>query len=92
MEYEVMHNEKERRFEMTDHGDLALVEYQLLGDGIMNIYHTEVPESIEGKGVGSAMMKEALEFARRNHYRVVPTCAFAQSYLQKHPDYMDVLK
>lgn len=91
MEYLVKHNNGKHRFETNQEGNLAFVEYQILDNEIMNIYHTEVPEPIEGKGVGSAIMKEALDFARRNNYQVLPTCAFAQSYLMKHPDYRDVL-
>lgn len=91
MKYSVTHNEGEHRFEAKKNGYLALVEYHLLDKEVMNIYHTDVPEPIEGKGIGSAMMKEALDFARRNHYRILPTCPFAQAYLLKHPDYGDIL-
>lgn len=91
MEYNVTHNQKKHRFETNKDGYLALVEYQLLDRQIINIYHTEVPRPIEGQGVGSAIMKEVLDFARLNRYRVLPTCPFAQSYLHKHPGYGDVL-
>ncbi len=91
MAYKVIHNNKEHRFEAKVKGYRALVEYQLLGCEIMNIYHTEVPEPIGEQGIGSAIMKEAFEFARRNHYQILPTCPFAQSYLEKHADYRNVL-
>lgn len=91
MEYHIKHNKREHRFEVSNSGYLAFVEYQLLDNQIMNIYHTVVPEAIESKGIGSSIMKEALDFARRNHYQVLPTCAFAQAYLIKHPDYRDIL-
>ena len=91
MKFEVTHKEGEHRFEAWKDGYLALVEYQILDRELMNIYHTEVPGPIEGQGVGSALMKEALEYARQNNYRVLPTCPFAQTYLRKHPDYKDML-
>lgn len=91
MEYQIDHNKKEHRFETKKDGYLALVEYQLLDNQLMNIYHTEVPDPIGGQGVGSAIVKEALEYARRNKYRVLPTCPFAQAYLLKHPEYQDLL-
>ncbi len=91
MEYEVRHNEGKHRFEASENGHMALVEYQILDRGLMNIYHTEVPDSIEGLGVGSALMREALAFARKNHYKVLPTCSFAQVYVGMHPNYQDML-
>lgn len=91
MEYHVNHNKKEHRFESSYDGIVAFVEYQLLDNEIMNIYHTEVPKPIEGMGIGSAIMKESLDFARRNHYHVLPTCTFAQIYLMRHPGYRNIL-
>lgn len=91
MEYNVVHNEGMHRFETQKDGGRALVEYQVLDKEVMNIYHTEVPKSMEGHGVGSAMMKEALSFARKNRYKVLPTCPFAQAYLSKHPGFQDIL-
>ncbi|MDE7374626.1 MAG: N-acetyltransferase [Odoribacter sp.] len=91
MEYEVTHNEGEHRFEASENGHIALVEYQILDRHLMNIYHTEVPKPVESSGLGSALMKEVLSFARKNHYRVLPTCAFAQVYVGMHPNHQDML-
>ena len=91
MEYEVKHNEGKHRFETSRNGHVASVDYQMLDRELMNIYHTEVPKPIEGSGVGAALMKEALAFARKNHYRVLPTCSFAQIYVGMHPNYKDML-
>lgn len=91
MEYTVTHNKGEHRFESGREGHRALVEYEL-DHGVMDIYHTWVPEPIEGQGVGSAIMKEVLDYARDHHYRVVPSCAFAQLYLAKHREYLDLLQ
>lgn len=90
MEYEVKHDCRNHRFELVEQGQSAFVEYELK-DGIMDIAHTIVPDSIEGQGVGSALMKEALEYAHENHYAVVPSCAFALLYLKRHPEYRELL-
>lgn len=90
MEYEVKHDRQNHRFELVKHGQLAYVEYEIQ-DGIMDIAHTLVPKVIEGQGVGSVLMNEALEYARENHYSVVPSCAFALLYLKRHPEYRSLL-
>lgn len=91
MKYEVKHNEGKHRFETSKNGHIALVEYQMLDRGLMNIYHTEVPEPMEGCGAGAALMKEALAYAREKHYRVLPTCSFARIYVGTHPNCQDML-
>lgn len=82
----IIHNKQEHRFELTKNGHLALVAYQLSDKETMDIYHTEVPEAIEGQGIGSSLIKAALDYARRHHYRIIPTCPFAKAYLLSHPD------
>ena len=51
-----------------------------LHDNVLSILHTYAYES--GKGIGSILMAEALAFAERNHYTVVPVCSFAQKYMR----------
>lgn len=91
MEHKITHNEEKHRFEANQDGHPASIEYQLLGKEVMNIYQSTVPEPAGTGNLGPAMMKEALDFARRNHYKVLATCPFAQAYLRKHPDYRDIL-
>lgn len=91
MEYKVKHNREEHRFEVNERGSIAIVEYQLLENRVMKIYHTEVPEPVQGQGIGSALVKEAIDYAWKHHYQVLPTCPFAREYLFKHPEYKDIL-
>ena len=46
---------------------------------------------LEGKGVGSRLVKEVLAHAREAGLRVIPSCKFVRSYLERHPDQQDVL-
>lgn len=90
MEFNVKHDERCHRFELDRNGLMAFVEY-CLEDGVMDIFHTFVPLPMEGLGVGSALMKNAMDYAREHHYRVVPNCAFAQAYLLRHRNYQDLI-
>ena len=90
MEYNVKHDEKRHRFEYDRNGLMAFVEYDL-EDGVMDIFHTLVPIPMEGMGVGSALMKYALDYARDHNYSVIPNCAFAQAFLLRHTNYRDLI-
>lgn len=69
---------------------MAILEYTRNGNHIV-LAHTEVPEDMEGRGIGSLLAKTALEYAREHHLMVVPACAFVSSFIQGHPEYRDLI-
>lgn len=87
---DVVNNEQESRFEVEVEGELAVADYGLTGDRIQ-FTHTEVPQSLKGQGVGSALAREGLEHAKREGLEVVPTCQFIASYIERHPEYQELL-
>jgi predicted GNAT family acetyltransferase len=86
----VVMNEAERRFEVKLDGEIAFAEYRLIDHGII-LPHTVVPEAFEGKGVGSALAKTALGYAREHGLKVIPLCTFMAGYISKHPEWRDVV-
>lgn len=86
----IIHNQKAQRFETTIDGQTGYISYQD-HDNILTYDHTIVPQSLGGRGVGSALVKHALDFARQQHKKVVPQCSFVSSYINKHPDYQDLV-
>lgn len=68
----------------------AVVAYTL-ENGVMTFTHTEVPEALEGQGVGSALVRYALDDARKRGLRVIPHCPFVGGFIRKHPEYADLL-
>ena len=82
---EVTDNPAESRFELQADGKLAELQYRLNGKRLVLI-HTEVPEELEGRGLGGALVTAALDRAAREGMTVVPVCPFARSWLERHPD------
>lgn len=87
---DVVNNERESRFEVEVDGELAVTEYSQAGDRI-EFTHTKVPESLEGEGVGSALARAGLDHARSEGLEVVATCHFISSYIDRHPEYQDLV-
>ena len=56
-------------------------------NGEIYLTHTEVPSALEGKGVGSSLVRLALEDIERQQLRLVPLCPFVAGYVQKHPEW-----
>ena len=87
----VRDNKAEHRFEMVA-GDDKAVAYYRLEPGVITLTHTEVPAALWGQGIGSRLIRGALEMARANGLKVVPRCSFVSAYLRKHPEFNDMIR
>jgi len=81
----VTDNQAEARFELRAGGRLAELLYRRHGNRLVLI-HTEVPEELEGRGLGGTLVMAAVDRAAREDLTVVPLCPFARGWLQRHPD------
>lgn len=92
MDYTVIHDEQVQRFEVFESGQIAYLQYALTEPyGYMDLLHTVVPKQLEGQGVGSALVQTALDYARDEGLRIIPTCPFVQVYLKRHPEYQNLV-
>src|SRR5215207_7582485 len=87
----VQNNEAAERFEAQVAGHLAVVEYQR-APGLIVYTHTEVPDALEGRGIGSKLARTVLDYARAEHLAVVPSCPFIRAYIARHPEYQDLVR
>jgi predicted GNAT family acetyltransferase len=91
MSVEVRDQPDQHRFEAYVDGELCgFAEYRLRPGAIV-FTHTEV--LVEGKGVGSALARAALDAVRTDgELEVVPLCPFIKAWIDKHPDYQDLVR
>lgn len=82
----VQHDPDHSRFLVALPGGDAHLEYAMFGDDVLNLQHTEVPPSAKGQGVGDALVRHALAYARERGLRVMATCPYVQAWLRRHPD------
>jgi len=87
----VRDNPAQNQFEMDTEAGLAFARYRRAGS-TLSILHTEVPRAIEGRGLGSQLVRGMLDLARAQGDKVVPLCGFVRRYIAQHPEYSDLLK
>jgi predicted GNAT family acetyltransferase len=87
---DVRDNPALNRFELDVDGHTA-VSYYRLSPGVITFMHTEVPHELEGHGVGSRLVRGALEAARARGLKVVAKCPFVAAYMAKHPEFNDLV-
>ena len=84
----IVNNADKSRLEATLGDAVAHMDYEVIDDGLL-VPHTVVPAAFEGRGIGSALAKAMLAFAKEKGMLVLPTCPFFAGYLSKHPEYKD---
>jgi predicted GNAT family acetyltransferase len=88
---EVVDAPEQSRYLARVDGEVAgFAAYRLRGERIV-FTHTEVDPSYEGKGVGSALAKAALDDVRQRGLTMVLVCPFMTAYVQRHPEYADLV-
>lgn len=91
MATEVLDVPARSRYEVTVDGELAgFAEYREI-EGARVFTHTEVFDAHEGKGVGSALARGALDEVRAGGRRLVALCPFIAAYLERHGEYDDLV-
>ncbi|TDD37403.1 N-acetyltransferase [Actinomadura sp. KC06] len=91
MSTEITDNAGQNRYEIRLDGELAgFVEYELR-EGAIALVHTEVGSAFEGKGVGGALARGVLDDVRTRGLSVAPVCPFIKRWIERHPDYQDLV-
>ena len=86
----VEHHPEQNRFEIRVGDETAVLEYTLTRSTIV-FTHTGGPPALEGKGIASRLAKAGLEHAREKGYKVRSLCSFVSGYMERHPEYRDLL-
>jgi uncharacterized protein len=87
----VRDNPTELRYELVD-GEtvVGLIRYRL-EPGAMALIHTEIEPAYEGQGLASELVQGALEDLRNRGLRLIPICPYVRSWLERHPEYADLV-
>jgi predicted GNAT family acetyltransferase len=88
---DVVNNPAKHRYELAVDGHIAATYYEI-ADGVITFVHTEVPPELGGRGIGSRVIQGALGEVRADGLTVIAQCPFVKAWIDKHPDYADLLK
>ena len=83
-------NLEKRRYETQVEGRWAFIEY-LKAKNAIYLTHTEVPPGLEGRGIGTFLVEEALKDIEAQEQKLAPLCPFVAAYLKRHPEWKRLL-
>ena len=73
-----------------DGAEEAVLTYEDVGGGVLDLQHTVVPPEARGGGVGAALVHAAVAHARAQGVKLVPTCPYVAAWVARHPAEADV--
>jgi uncharacterized protein len=90
MEITVADNPQAARYELTVDGERAGFVTYRQSPGVMALLHAEVDPSRERRGLGSRLVRGALDDARARGLAVRSVCPFVQWFIETHAEYQDL--
>ncbi|MEK4029732.1 GNAT family N-acetyltransferase [Pseudobacillus sp. FSL P4-0506] len=84
-------HENGRFFVEKDGELLAEMSYVPAGDGQIEVNHTYVADELRGQGIGSELIEEAVQYAREQDKKILPTCSYAKAKMEEESKYKDIL-
>jgi predicted GNAT family acetyltransferase len=88
---EVVNNMAKHRYELEADGHIAAAYYRFM-DGTIVFTHTQVPPELRDTDAASELVKGALDQVRADRFRAAAQCPFVKDWIDKHPDYADLLR
>lgn len=82
----VINDTQGSRFVITIDNFEAYVLYAE-GKETIDLYSTFTPRELRGKGLAEKVVKAAFEYARENGLKVIPTCPYIRTFIERNPDY-----
>lgn len=86
----VIDNTTTQRYELQASGRLAFIDYRR-NNGIVTLTHTYVPPELNGRGIGSALTRGALELISAQGEQIIPLCSFIVAFIERYPEYRKLL-
>lgn len=90
MPFAIRDNSTRSRFELEADGITVFMNYRLSGN-VISLDHTETPVAARGRGLASQLTQGVLDEVRKRDLKIVPRCPFVRSYVDRHPQYADLL-
>ena len=83
---DIIHNKEKMQFTCEVDGFNCVVGYEIYAD-TFDVVKTSVPKEVGGRGIASALVKAAYDFAKENDYTLVASCSYAFVWLERHKEY-----
>jgi predicted GNAT family acetyltransferase len=92
MRYDIKHDKINQLFVTKVDGKDVYLRYSMIGNDTIVFNFTYVPDELRRKGLAAIVVREGFKYAEENNLKVIPSCTYIHSFLQKHPEYLKFIK
>jgi predicted GNAT family acetyltransferase len=87
----VEHDSASRRFTVAASSGTAVLAYAPAGSHILELYSTYVPPADRGRGIAARLVEAAIQYARSEGFRIIPSCWYVAQWIRHHPEHADLV-
>lgn len=84
-------DEVNSRFFVSIGANTSYLDFRKAGEHALEYYHTYTPPDMRGQGLAGEITRHALLYARKHNYKVIPSCSYVRSFIDKHPEFNDLI-
>ncbi len=92
MDLEIKHDKNKQRFYVEKDNKKSELKYKKIDEKTLDYFTVFVSEELRNQNIASEITEFALQYAKKNNYKVVPSCPYVRSYLEEHPKYQNLVK
>jgi predicted GNAT family acetyltransferase len=82
--FTVTHDAAAQKFYIQFPEGEAALHYKKIDEKTLDYYSTFVPPQLRGKNIAAVLVKAGLDYANEHHYKIIPSCSYVKTYLQRH--------
>ncbi|ABX40552.1 GNAT family N-acetyltransferase [Lachnoclostridium phytofermentans] len=75
----------------SEENPLAIMTYIFSGENLIIVDHTYVSDELKGQGIGKLLLKELVDWVRKENKKIIPQCSYVKAQLEKNKEYHDIL-
>jgi len=84
-----VHDPEQQRFTLAT-TPTSVLDYSLSAGSVV-FTHTGVPPAYQGQGLAARLVEAGLQWAREQGLKVVPACSYVHVYIQRHPEWQNLV-
>ncbi len=88
---EIKHDKEQHKFYLINDGKESYIRYSIPNKETINFLRTFVPPEQRHKGLAGEIAKAALEYAKENNFKVIPTCSYVDYFIDQNKEYEKLL-
>ena len=87
----IQHDTVNHKFFVFTAGKESLMEYRVINENTLDYFHTFTPPELRGQGIAEKIVRVALDYAKQNNFKIIPSCPYVAKFVASHSEYQSLI-